>query len=81
MKKPVRITIDKESPKGELTSYLTQFDVTETITVLELKTTIKDSIKFPYELVKEILWGSSTELKDIDLIPKNGRLEYDLLIK
>lgn len=81
MKKSVRITIDKESPKGELTSYLTQFDVTETTTVLELKTTIKDSIKFPYELVKETLWGSSTELKDVDLIPKNGRLEYDLLIK
>ena len=81
MKKSVRITIDKESPKGELTSYLTQFDVTETTTVLELKTTIKDSIKFPYELVKETLWGSSSELKDVDLIPKNGRLEYDLLIK
>ena len=50
-------------------------------TVLELKITIKDSIKFPYELVKETLWGSSSELKDVDLIPKNGRLEYDLLIK
>ena len=42
---------------------------------------LKDSIKFPYELVKETLWGSSSELKDVDLIPKNGRLEYDLLIK
>jgi hypothetical protein len=81
MKKPVRITIDKESPKGEITSYLTQFDVTETTTILELKTIIKDSIRFPYELVKETLWVSSSELKDEVLIPKNGRLEYNLLIK
>jgi hypothetical protein len=81
MKKPVRITINKETPKGELTSYLSPFDVTETTTVLELKTIIKDSIKFPYELVKETLWGDSTELKDEDVLPKKGRLDYVLLIK
>ena len=81
MKKPVRITINKETPKGELTSYLSPFDVTETTTVLELKTIIKDSIKFQYELVKETLWGDSTELKDEDVLPKKGRLDYVLLIK
>jgi hypothetical protein len=81
MKKPVRITIDKENTKTEMTSYLTSFDVTESTTVLELKTIIKESIKFPYEVVKETLWGSSTELKDVDVLPKNGKLEYDLLVK
>lgn len=81
MKKSVRITINKETPKGELTSNLSQFDVTETTTVLELKTIIKDSIKFPYELVKETLWVSSSELKDEEVLPKNGRLDYVLLIK
>jgi hypothetical protein len=81
MKKPVRITINKETPKGELTSYLSPFEVTETTTVLELKIIIKDSIKFPYELVKETLWGDSTELKDEDVLPKKGRLDYVLLIK
>jgi hypothetical protein len=81
MEKPVRITINKETPKSELTSYLSPFDVTETTTVLELKTIIKDSFKFPYELVKETLWGNSTELKDEDALPKTGRLEYVLLIK
>ena len=81
MEKQVRITINKETPKGELTSYLTNFGVTETTTVLELKTIIKESIKFPYELVKETLWISSSELKDDEVLPKNGRFEYDLLIK
>lgn len=81
MKKPVRITINKKTSKSELTSYLSSFDVTETTTVLELKTLIKESIKFPYELVNETLWGSSTELKDEDVLPKTGRLEYVLLIK
>jgi hypothetical protein len=81
MEKQVRITINKETPKGELTSYLTNFGVTETTTVLELKTIIKDSFKFPYELVKETLWGNSTELKDVDVLPKTGRFDYVLLIK
>jgi len=81
MKKPVRITINKETPKSELTSYLSPFDVTENTTVLEIKTIIKDSIKFQYELVKETLWGDSTELKDVDILPKKGRLDYILLIK
>jgi hypothetical protein len=81
MKKPVRVTIDKETTKSELTSYISPFEVTETTTVLELKTIIKESIKFPYELVKETLWISSSELKDDEALPKNGRFEYDLLIK
>jgi len=81
MKKSVKITINKENPKIEMTSYLTNFDVTETTTVLELKTIIKESIKFPYDVVKEILWGSSTELKDEDTLPKKGRFDYVLLIK
>jgi len=81
MKKPVKVTIDKETPKGELTSYISPFEVTETTTVLELKTIIKESIKFPYELVKETLWISSSELKDDEVLPKNGRFEYDLLVK
>jgi len=81
MKKSVRITIYKENPKTQMTSYLTNFDVTETTTVLELKTIIKESIKFPFESVKETLWGSSTELKDEDTLPKSGKLEYDLLVK
>ena len=75
MKKSVKITIDKK------TSYLSPFDITETTTVLELKTIIKDSFKFPYEIVNETLWGSSTELKDEDVLPKTGRLEYVLSIK
>jgi hypothetical protein len=81
MKRPVRITINKKTSKSELTSYLSPFDVTETTTVLELKTIIKDSFKFPYELVKETLWGNSTELKDEDILPKTGRFDYVLLIK
>ena len=81
MKKPVRITINKETPKGELTSYSTSFEIIDTTTVSELKTTIRESIKFPYDLVKETLWGNSTELKDEDVISKNGRIEYTLLIK
>ena len=81
MEKQVRITINKETPKGELTSYLTNFGVTETTTVLELKTILKESIKFQYELVKETLWVSSSELKDEDTLPKKGRFDYILLIK
>ena len=81
MKKPVKVTIDKETTKSELTSYISPFEVTETTTVLELKTIIKESIKFPYELVKETLWISSSELKDDEVLPKNGRFEYDLLVK
>ena len=81
MKKPVKVTIDNETTKSELTSYISPFEVTETTTVLELKTIIKESIKFPYELVKETLWISSSELKDDEVLPKNGRFEYDLLVK
>jgi hypothetical protein len=81
MKKPVRITINKETPKSELTSYLSPFEVTETTTVLELKTIIKETLTFSFEIVKETLWGDSTELKDEGVLPKKGRLEYDLLIK
>jgi hypothetical protein len=81
MKKPIKITINKDTTKSELTSHLSPFEVTETTTVLELKTIIKESLNFPYELVKETLWVSSSELKDDEVLPKNGRFEYVLLVK
>jgi hypothetical protein len=81
MKKPVRITIQKESPKSEITSYQSPFDATETTTVAEFKTILKNSITTPFEPVKETLYNGSVELKDEELITKKLTLFYVLVIK
>jgi hypothetical protein len=81
MKKPVRITIQKESPKSEITSYQSPFEATETTTVAEFKVSLKNSISFPFEMVKETLYDGSSELKDVDLITKKSSLFYVLIVK
>jgi hypothetical protein len=82
MKKSVKITIDREKPKGEITTYASPFDVNDTMTVLELKTQIRNSITTPYEVVSQTLWNGTDELKnDSELLPKNPRFEYVLLVK
>jgi hypothetical protein len=81
MKKSVKITIEKETPKKKITEYQTQFDTAETTTVLELKTNIKSTILLPFDAVKESIYVGNKELKDVDLLPKSLDLEYNLLIK
>jgi hypothetical protein len=81
MKKSVRITIEKETPKSTINSYQTAIEATETTTVAEFKTSVKESISIPFEMVKETLYNGSKELKDVDVLPKFSGLEYVLLIK
>lgn len=81
MKKPVRITIQKESSKYEITSYQSPFDATETTTVADFKVSLKNSIQNPFEIVKETLYDGSSELKDEQLITKKSSLFYVLIVK
>jgi hypothetical protein len=51
------------------------------MTSLELKNTIKESINFPFESLKDVLYDGSKELKDSNLLKKVDHLEYQLFIK
>lgn len=82
MRQSVKITIEKGNPKTQITTYASSFDVNNTMTVLEFKTQIKNSIMVNYEVVSQTLWNGSDELKnDSELLPKNPRFEYVLLVK
>jgi len=81
MKKLLKITIEKENPKTNITQYATQFDVLSGTTVLELKTEIKATIASSFDIVKETLWDGQKELKDADLLPKSSNLDYILTVK
>ena len=81
MKKPVRITIQKEKSKSEITSYQSPFDATETTTVADFKVSLKNSIQNSFEIVKETLYDGSSELKDEELITKKSSLFYVLIVK
>ena len=81
MKKSVKITIEKEKSKTNISQYATQFDALSGTTVLELKTNIKSTITNSFEVVKETLWDGQKELKDVDLLPKSSYLEYIMVVK
>lgn len=81
MRTSVKITIDRQNPKGEITSYYAPFEVNDTMTVLEFKTQIRNTITGSFEDVSQTLWNGSDELKDSDLLPKHPRFEYVLLVK
>jgi hypothetical protein len=81
MKKSVKITIEKQNPKTNISQYATQFDALSGTTVLELKTDIKATITNTFEIVKETLWDGQKELKDVDLLPKSSYLDYIMTVK
>jgi hypothetical protein len=80
MKKIVKIIIALETPKKILSEYQTQFDTTDTTTVLELKTNIKSSILLPLDSVEETLFNGGKELNNSDLLPKSLDLKYLLVV-
>ena len=80
MIKLVKITIKKETPKSNVTQYLTQFNVLSDTTVLDFKLIIKSTIVIQYEMVSEKLYDNNKELIDTDLLPNSSYLEYVLLI-
>jgi hypothetical protein len=80
MKNSVKIVVKKEN-RGIVKEYQTLFETNESMTSLELKNTIKESINFPFESLKDVLYDGSKELKDSNLLKKVDHLEYQLFIK
>ena len=64
MRESVKITIEKGNPKTQITTYASSFDVNNTMTVLEFKTLIINSIIINHEVVSLTLWNGSDELKN-----------------
>ena len=81
MKRPIKIRIEKESPKDILSEYFSPCDIVDTTTTLEIKNKIKEGIKFPYEIVKESFYFKNKELKDNEIIGEDGDLSYKLIVK
>lgn len=81
MKKVIRIKIEKENSKNTLSDYSSPFDIENTSKVSEVKTQVKNTLSFPSELVKEYFYYGSKELKDDQVLDKEGPFEYKLVIK
>lgn len=54
---------------------------TETTTVADIKNSVKDEIKFPFEKEKEEFFYMSKELKDTDIVPNMSGNEYIITFK
>ena len=81
MRKLIKITIQTEDKKRIISTYGANFEIEDTTTCSELKKQIRDTIDYPCEEVSQTLWSDNKEVKDDQIVPKNTKLDYVLLIK
>lgn len=81
MRQSVKIAIQDEKTKRVISTYATNFEIENTITVSDLKKQIRETITYPCVEVSQTLWNDNKEVKDEQIIPNNSKLEYVLLVK
>ena len=65
----------------KLKRYRKTFNVDEPLTIENIKSAVKEEIKFPYEIVKEQFFYMSSELKEGAVAPIKSGNQFILTIK
>jgi len=65
----------------KLKRYSKTFNVDEPLTIENIKSVIKEEIKFPHEIVKEQFFYMSRELKESETAPIKSGNQFILTIK
>ncbi len=79
--KMINIDIKINTSKKMLTRKQKQVNLTEGLSVLDVKNQIKSSLSLPTELVSEEFYFGTNKMNDNDLIPNKSGLEYIITIK
>ena len=77
----ISIDVKINASKKMLTRKQKQVNLTEGLTVLDVKNQIKSSLVLPNELISEEFYFGTGKMNDSDLIPNKSGLEYIITIK
>jgi len=81
MMKEIEIKVQKSTTKTVLSQYSTNFNITDTTKVSDIKSEIKNKIQYPNEVLSEIVYIKNKEMKDDDLVNVDSKIEYVLTLK
>jgi hypothetical protein len=79
--KEIEIKVQKSTTKTVLSQYSTNFNITDTTKVSDIKSEIKNKIQYPNEVLSEIVYIKNKEMKDDDLVNVDSKIEYVLTLK
>lgn len=77
----ISIDIKIKTSKKMLTRKQKQIQLTEGLTILDVKNQIKSDIQLPSEIVSEEFYFGTGKMNDGDLTPNKTGLEYIITIK